>query len=175
MLAVLGLAACGGWTAGLPLSVHLRGSDLAEAGLDAMVGVDVSESPRTRLASGVGTSLVVLPDGRAFVSAQPLVPASASLAGGILGGGDGGGFLLGWFVGQILSNSEVQFGNRRVSVWGGHRLDLLVPGLHPAERLSLGLQAGNQIAVRLGGQRSISSIEKLDGWAIEGRLVFTVQ
>lgn len=142
----------------------------------------VWESGRVlELSSGLTTSRLTLSDGRVYWSAQPLwLPVGAGVGGGV-----GlvaaipaqsietipGGLAIGWLAAQIATNSQMRIGWKYFSFVGAQQVDWLVPGWHPREKLSLGVQVGNSVALRAAGFRSLSMIEELDGYGVELRLV----
>lgn len=157
----------------LTVNLDLSANSQREAGLHAMLGIGGRDG---ELASGVTTTLASLKDGRTYVSIQPVFPIGAGLTGLILGAGAGSsGSLIGggagWLAGQILTNSEARLGSRYVSVFGAHQLDLFVPGPHPREKITLGLDGGYGVRVRAGAFRSFCSIDALDHFGFEGRLL----
>ncbi len=165
------------------------GGDLAfgstpEGSVHAMLGIrNILDSPMVlELASGWTTSRIALPDGRIYWSAQPVwlpVGALAGFAGGILVAlplNDPKpipvGLVYGWIAAQIVTNSEMRLGTKYLSAIGAQQVDWLVPGWHPREKLSLGVQLGNAVAFRAMGTRSISSIDELNHYGTEFRLVW---
>ncbi len=81
---------------------------------------------------------------------------------------------VGWIVAQALTNSEMRMGPMYLTVIGAHQLDLLVPGWHPREKLSLGIQLGDVVAVRAMGNRSFSYIDGLNHYGVEFRLAVNI-
>jgi len=151
----------------------LGGNAAREGSLHAMVGLDGSG---WAVSSGVTTTVASPRRGGTMVSVQPIFPASLALAGAVVGlpiklEAAGGGALIGWLAGQILTNSEARAGLPVLSVYGAHQLDLFVPGWHPREKLSVGMEAGQLVLVRVAGFRSFSSVQSLDGYGAEVRLV----
>ncbi|MBK9578485.1 MAG: hypothetical protein IPK50_11395 [Fibrobacterota bacterium] len=164
------------------------GGDLAygstpEGGAHAMIGLrNLRDEPNLlELSSGLTTSRIVLPDGRIYWSAQPVWLPVGALAGGAIGvilvipheGPEpiAVGMAVGWITAQILTNSEMRIGTKNISAIGAQQLDWLVPGWHPREKLSAGIQLGNSIAFRVMGTRSFSAIEDLNQFGVEFRLV----
>lgn len=157
----------------LTVNLDLSGNSQREAGLHAMLGIGERD---WELSSGVTSTIASLKDGRTYVSLQPVFPIGAGLTGLILGAGAGSsGSLIGggagWLAAQILTNSEARLGPEYFSVFGAHQLDLFVPGWHPREKIVLGLDGGYGVRLRAGAFRSFSSIDALDGFGFEGRLL----
>jgi len=176
--ALLALASAGRAENGYA-EIQLGRSLLDETSGHAMLGIDMREWGG---ASGLTTTFVSLADGRSYVSVQPLFPMGLGVAGLVTGGGVGlafgegpgaclAGGVVGWGIGQVLTEGELWMGSRNASVFVAHQLDLLLPGLHPREKISLGIDAGHIVRGRVGVFRSFCSIGALDRVGFEGRLV----
>ncbi|MEN9355624.1 MAG: hypothetical protein RL318_2949 [Fibrobacterota bacterium] len=157
----------------LTVNVDLSGNTQREAGLHVMLGIGERD---WELASGVTSTIARLKDGRTYGSVQPVFPIGGGLTGLILGAGAGSsgsliGGGIGWLAGQILTNSEARVGSEHFSVFGAHQLDLFVPGWHPREKITLGVDGGYGVRLRAGAFRSFSSIGDLDGFGFEGRIL----
>lgn len=165
------------WAEKIYLEGQLGGCTLREGSVHLMLGIGDED---WGLASGVTTTVARLEDRRTYVSIQPVFPAATGLMGLILVGGAGHGSGevgggIGWLAGQILTNSEAKVGSEHLSIFGAHQLDLFVPGPHPREKISLGLEAGYGVMARVAGFRSFCSIGPLDQLGVEFRLVVPVR
>ncbi|GEM_PF-5088035 len=154
-----------------------------ETGAHAMLGYRtlLDDSKVLDLSYGLTTSRIKLPDGRIYWSAQPVWGAAGALAVGARSAlfdrdleSIPGAMRVGWIVAQALTNSEMRMGPMYLTVIGAHQLDLLVPGWHPREKLSLGIQLGDVVAVRAMGNRSFSYIDGLNHYGVEFRLAVNI-
>lgn len=165
------------------LVIHAVRSSLSETTLHANFGIEWEASPgHWETQTGLNCTRLRregMPDRFSGQSIIPLVAGTTTLISSSSHGdmSDFGQFLgtTSLILSLLATNLEYQVGWEYLRATAGHQFDLFLPGWSPREKIALGVQAGQQVRVRLEGFRSFSGISQLNGWGGQARLMVPIQ